>query len=61
MMRYPVKLWIVQGYDPTPDGFRDHLLYKGDSFWQAIKAYRAARREGMSIAFTRMRHAGRKS
>lgn len=40
----------VVGHDPTPDGYRDHLLYAGDSPWQAIKAWRAGRREGMVVA-----------
>lgn len=49
--------WTVEGNDPTPDGYRDHLLYRGDSLWQAWKAYRAARREGMGVTVTR--YAGR--
>lgn len=41
--------WAVSGNDRTPDGYRDHLYYRGTSWWQALKAYRAARRAGMEL------------
>lgn len=45
--------WRVDGRDITPEGYRDDLLYLGDSAWQAFKAWRAARREGMEVSLTR--------
>lgn len=45
--------WRVDGRDTTPDGFRDNLLYLGDSRWEAWRAWRAARREGMEVSVTR--------
>ena len=45
--------WKVEGHDATPDGYHDHLLYWGDSLWQAIKAYRAALRNQMDVTITR--------
>lgn len=44
-----VHQYVVEGVDPTPDGYRDHLLYKGRSMWQVFKAVRAALREGMDV------------
>ncbi|QHB37358.1 hypothetical protein I5G58_gp056 [Mycobacterium phage BirdsNest] len=45
--------WIVSGEDQTPDGFRDNLLYRGTSAWQAFKAVRAALREDMRVTIER--------
>lgn len=45
--------WRVDGRDTTPDGYRDNLLYLGDSLRQAWAAWRAARREGMEVSLTR--------
>ena len=44
--------WIVAGDDETPDGYRDHLLYEGTSWWGAFRAILAARREGMKVTVT---------
>lgn len=45
--------WVVAGDDDTPDGYRDHLLYRGTSRWQAFKAVRAALRDDMRVTITR--------
>lgn len=45
----PLWWFIVEGTDPTPDGYRDHLLYTGRSLWQAIKAVVAGVRNGMTV------------
>jgi hypothetical protein len=42
-------LYVVSGTDATPDGYRDNLLYRGRSWWQAFKAVRAALREDMDV------------
>jgi hypothetical protein len=44
-----VLQYHVEGSDPTPDGYRDHLLYTGRSMWQVLKAVRAALRDGMNV------------
>lgn len=46
-------LWAVTGDDETPDGYRDHLLYRGTSRWQVFKAVRAALREDMTVTIRR--------
>ncbi|AWY09656.1 hypothetical protein SEA_DEREK_29 [Mycobacterium phage Derek] len=45
--------WTIVGEDLTPDGYRDHLLYKGTSRWQAFRAARAALREDMTVTIRR--------
>ncbi|AEJ94890.1 hypothetical protein SEA_JEMMNO_28 [Mycobacterium phage Jemmno] len=45
--------WTIVGEDLTPDGYRDHLLYKGTSRWQAFRAVRAALREDMTVTIRR--------
>lgn len=45
--------WRVEGRDETPDGYHDQLLYEGDSLWQVLKAYYAARRNDMTVCITR--------
>lgn len=45
--------WTIEGNDETPDGYRDHLLYRGNSRWQAWKAVRAALREDMTVTIRR--------
>ncbi|AEK07016.1 hypothetical protein DRAZDYS_28 [Mycobacterium phage Drazdys] len=45
--------WTIVGEDSTPDGYRDHLLYKGTSRWQAFRAVRAALREDMTVTIRR--------
>ena len=42
----------VEGYDPTPDGYHDHLLYEGDSRLAAARAFIAGRRNGMIVKLT---------
>lgn len=48
-------MWVVCGVDPAPDGYRDHLLYRGGSVWQVLKAVRAALREGMRVTIEQSR------
>lgn len=48
-----VTKWRVDGRDMTPDGYRDHVLYMGNSLRWAWAAWRAARREGMEVTLTR--------
>lgn len=45
--------WVVAGRDETPDGYRDHLLYRGTSRWQVFKAVRDALRNDMTVTITR--------
>lgn len=39
----------VEGEDRSPDGYRDHVFYLGSSLRQAIKAWRAAKKEDMEL------------
>ena len=45
--------YVVTGDDETPDGYRDHLLYRGTSKWQVFKAVRDALREDMMVTMRR--------
>ena len=44
-----IPVWLVEGEDPTPDGYHDVLLYEGESWWSAFRAIRAAKRNDMVV------------
>ncbi|QFP94671.1 hypothetical protein I5G59_gp51 [Mycobacterium phage LilMcDreamy] len=51
-MRRERPTWVVTGSDPTPDGYHDEMLYEGKSWWGALRAIWAGRRNGLKMDVT---------